>query len=71
MKMQVKIKTKDPHIYREILVSDGFFIIGSKGYGELPFVVDKIGDIFREVEDIIPVNRKDRIFLINGNKQEL
>jgi hypothetical protein len=54
---QVSIRTADGKVYRQILISNSKYIVAMRDFGDLPFKIDQIEDIFQDGEDKNPNER--------------
>ena len=55
--MQVTVRLKDGREVHEVLLSDARYIIATRGFKDLPFLIREIDDIFQSDDDKHPRQR--------------
>jgi|HubBroStandDraft_6_1064221.scaffolds.fasta_scaffold815574_2 hypothetical protein len=54
---KVTVRLKNGGVVNDVLISDGTYIIATRGFKDLPFHVDEITDIFQSADDKNPRER--------------
>ena len=60
--MQVTVRPKDGREVRGVLLSDATYIIATRGFKDLPFLITEIDDIFQSDDNKDPRQRGGRDF---------
>lgn len=55
--MQVTVRLKNGREVPGVLISDGIYLVATRGFKDLPFGVDEVSDIFQSQDDKNPQQR--------------